>query len=287
MGNSFLKPVSKKSIGYGIGLLFAIVVGTASAQEAAAPATPVPAVPATTEAPQNAAPAVQAPATDSSGKQDMQIADNSPLVQAIIKHDEQGVRDHITSINDKTVDGSYPIIVCAQQGTAVLAQIMTANGADVHVLDSHHRNALHYAAMRGDVEQVKLLMALNVQATALDDDGISPLFYALLNKHLAAANELKTSASVDVNQPGADGAPLAFRVVNYKDRPKVVQWMIDHKLNIVMRNAEGKSLMDVTKAAGFEESYKLLQSTYEQTLRNYIEKQKALEAQKNKKLRDE
>ena len=222
---------------------------------------------------------------DYSAKDEMKVTDESPLIKAIMAKDEPAVRAAIAAgakVNELTTDGTYPVMVAVQHAPVAILTILTGNGASVQVQDKWKRNPMHYAAIVGDSQKITMLSALNVSVAALDVNGISPLYYALYNKHLDAATVLKDVAKADVNQLGPDGELLAFGLIAYKDRPDVAKWLVENGLYVFKQNSKEKTLMQVAKKAGHKESEAILKAGFDTTVRNYIEEQKKLEAEKNK-----
>ena len=222
---------------------------------------------------------------DYSAKNGHVFTDGSVLVKAILAADAAAVRKAIAGgadVNAPTADASYPIIVATQKATVDVMKVLTAHGAQVNVADRFGRGGLHYAAVMGDAEKIKLLVALKAPINALDARQISPLYYAYLNKQIDAAKLMTETLGADVNQADKDGVLLAFKVAEYKDRPDVVQAMIDAGVNLFKRNAKEHTLFQRAGMMGNKQMEERLKTAYEQQIKAYIDKQKQLEEEKKK-----
>jgi ankyrin repeat protein len=74
-------------------------------------------------------------------------------------------------------------IVACENGNRKIAELLLANKeADVKYTDEKGRTALHYAAHRGYLDIVKLLVEAGAEIDYEDQDGDTPLFFACLQK---------------------------------------------------------------------------------------------------------
>mmetsp|Transcript_16935 Transcript_16935/g.28595 ORF Transcript_16935/g.28595 Transcript_16935/m.28595 type:complete len:240 (-) Transcript_16935:146-865(-) len=67
-------------------------------------------------------------------------------------------------------------------------------GGDAHAMATDGRTPLHYAAVCGQMETVKALMAMGGSVLAQDADGRTPLHYAEINGHEAVVSFLRKNA---------------------------------------------------------------------------------------------
>lgn len=72
-------------------------------------------------------------------------------------------------------------------------------------LNDRGQTALHMAAARGDVDQLKLILSHGADANKCDRDGVTPLRYAIRAGHLDVVKALIQSKKVDVNFISDDG----------------------------------------------------------------------------------
>jgi ankyrin repeat protein len=85
-------------------------------------------------------------------------------------------------INDQNMFGDTILSSCAQrqQSAALMAWLIDEKGANVHGTTRAVRTALHKAASR---EGVSFLLARGLDATALDNDGWTPLMVLANDGH--------------------------------------------------------------------------------------------------------
>ncbi|XP_046984024.1 uncharacterized protein LOC124554034 [Schistocerca americana] len=82
------------------------------------------------------------------------------------------------------------LVQAAKQRAVGELRALIAAGADVVVRGRWGRTALHWAAVRGDVEAARLLVGAGAAVDARDDDGWTPLHHAAVNGHAEVAAEL-------------------------------------------------------------------------------------------------
>lgn len=211
-----------------------------------------------------------------SAKKAMKITDESPLIKAIISGQESAVRPLLKSkavLNAPTKDGSTPLIVATLKSTPRVMQLLTANGADVAQQDQFGRAAIHYAAMIGDADKIKLLASLDPLNDRPDQQGITPLYYAYLNDQTEAAGVLINDFDAKINQMDLTGNPLAFLVVKYHNNPAVIDHMIAQKLNLFKRNSTNQSLLDVAKKEKNKAVAERLKAASDEQLKGFLEQQ--------------
>ncbi len=220
------------------------------------------------------------------GKKGMVITDESPLIKTIIGGDVNAVRALLKSkkinVNQPTIDGSSALIVATFKSTAAMVQTLISYGADVVQKDGAGLAALHYAAIIGDLDKIKLLASLDPLVDRPDTQGVTPLFYAYINDHIAAAELLITEFGARINQLDSTGDLLAFLVVQHNNNPAVIRHMIDQNLNLFKRNITDQSLIDVAKKAKNKAVLQELQTASDAQIKAYLEKQKAAQAAAHK-----
>jgi cytochrome c len=135
--------------------------------------------------------------------------DNS-IGSAARKGNIKAIKQHLTDgadVNAKYADGSTPLHFAAVVGRREVAELLIAEGADVNVkggrgetpldfaikykrteiADLLHKHggktgaelSIHIAAERGDIEAVKQHLAAGADVNAKDDDGKTPLDWAI------------------------------------------------------------------------------------------------------------
>ena len=83
---------------------------------------------------------------------------------------------------------SYLHIATMAGHSAVVVMLVEESKVDTSLEDMHGRKALHYAAMGGHDQIVKFLLQKNVGDLTLDQDGSSPLVYAVTRGHVACVS---------------------------------------------------------------------------------------------------
>ena len=92
-------------------------------------------------------------------------------------------------VNQKTANGSFPVIEATKKGYQHLVLAMTSKGADLNARDSLGRTALFAAVSRGQERLVQALLQAGADARITDTDGINPML-------LAESRNLKTIKSI-------------------------------------------------------------------------------------------
>lgn len=68
-----------------------------------------------------------------------------------------------------------PLHYAASKGSLAATRFLIQNGARVNAVDHRHRTALFYAAIRGQVKEVALLLSLGADRSIPDDAGLTPI----------------------------------------------------------------------------------------------------------------
>lgn len=176
-------------------------------------------------------------------------------------------------VNRKMDNGEYPIITATQFASVDVMKLLTAQEADVVVKDIMGRNALHYAAIEGNIEKIKLLRSFKVSVDLQDEAGVTPLYYAYLNEKLDAADYLVEDEGAMVRVADFQGNALAFRVIDKGDFPKVIEHMIKHKLDVFRRHSGGENMLNYAIKRGRVDTAKLIKEIYDKRLEEYQKKQ--------------
>ncbi|TBL71240.1 ankyrin repeat domain-containing protein [Paenibacillus thalictri] len=84
-------------------------------------------------------------------------------------------------VNVRDDEQQTPLITASQYlpVSKQVVQLLYESGADVRAKDSRQKTALHYIARKGDAEIVGKLLALGAPANDPDQDGNTPLFFAI------------------------------------------------------------------------------------------------------------
>ena len=87
------------------------------------------------------------------------------------------------SIELKNVLDMTPLMEAAFDGNEEAVRLLLKMGANVKATGSGQNNALHWAAVNGNVNVANLLIASNVDVNARSDKGETPLDIAKRNRH--------------------------------------------------------------------------------------------------------
>jgi acyl-CoA-binding protein len=91
---------------------------------------------------------------------------------------------------------SLPLIAAARSGDCEQVRKLLEAGVDANQRDSEGCTPLHWAADRGHLNVVHLLLAdRKVDVDATDEDGLTPLMYCCLSEHRDVAESLVTNGA--------------------------------------------------------------------------------------------
>ncbi len=98
-----------------------------------------------------------------------------------------------STVNHTCVKNSVaPLHTAAEYGFSGVVRILKKHGAEVNARTSNdHETPLHYAAITGQTDTVVTLLELGADKEATDIHGMTPLNWALANKHDETAKVLQ------------------------------------------------------------------------------------------------
>lgn len=71
----------------------------------------------------------------------------------------------LTDVNQKSNFGDYPIHIASVRGNIDEMKILLDNGADINAIGEHGYTALHNAVEQGNINTVKFLLEQNIDTT--------------------------------------------------------------------------------------------------------------------------
>lgn len=71
----------------------------------------------------------------------------------------------LTDVNQKSNFGDYPIHIASVRGDIDEMKILLDNGADINAIGEHGYTALHNAVEQGNINTVKFLLEQNIDTT--------------------------------------------------------------------------------------------------------------------------
>ena len=141
-----------------------------------------------------------------------------------------------------------------------LTRLLLAKGAHVDDVNNSNRTALHYAVERGDTEVLQEILRNSPSLAVQDKYGMNPVHLAAYVGKLACLQLLiKDGRQFDI-QTGNALLDLPIHLAALGGHTDVVKWMIECGVPIDVRNAVGKTALDIAIERGNEEMINVLQS---------------------------
>ena len=151
---------------------------------------------------------------------------------------------------------------------------------DVKAVDKFGRNGLQLATLRSDMRFVSELAKAGTNLGHQDDKGNTALHYAMINsdpeKFVRYLLQEKAPTNI-LNNAGESPLFWVTRIVSPVTRLLVAKALIDAGSPVANKNKEGKTALDVARAAGDQQLAELLRNTLMQRKKasqERIEKQK-------------
>jgi uncharacterized protein len=141
------------------------------------------------------------------GGADINIPDRedvTPLLNAV----ESGIGSHVTLLVERgascKVSDEWKTLALLMESLGGVSpdfrqRLQRATAEDINASPVCERTALSWAAERGDLAMVNLLLEQGALVEEADELGITPLYYAILNKHNAVVEKLLT-VGADINR---------------------------------------------------------------------------------------
>ena len=129
----------------------------------------------------------------------------------------------------------------AQRGDLAEIRRLLSLGIDVNVLDAHGNSPLKYASAEPRPAALRLLIASGASATLADDRGFTPLHCVAGHGFYAESIEMAEillEAGADVN---ARSAQLGFVPLHEARTTRMVSWLLVHGADPLMRNDAGQT----------------------------------------------
>jgi hypothetical protein len=140
-------------------------------------------------------------------------------------------------VNKKDIEGKFAISYAAQNGHAVVVQLLHANGANIEARDSENRTALYIAVSREHTSTVRLLLDMGANIEAKDADGEAALHVAADKGHtdivqLLIENGAKIEAETSYKE-------TALYLAASRGDTTTVQYLLEMGANIEAANSLG------------------------------------------------
>jgi ankyrin repeat protein len=129
-------------------------------------------------------------------------------------------------INALDIDGNTPLIWAVISRSQYI-QCIIDSGADIHKKNKYSYNAFHFAAMEGDLPNVRILLGAGARIDERSPSGSTPLFYAVRHDNISVTNYL-LSAGADINAQNLENAtPIKIAIeANFEN---MVSQLLAHK----------------------------------------------------------
>ena len=132
-----------------------------------------------------------------------------------------------SDINIKNKDGKNMIMIACENGNEEMFNLLIENNADINAKSSWGASALIYASENGNINIMKYLIdnGIDVNGKA-DDNGDTPLLWAVTGKNPYEASKLLIENGADVN--AANDSGVAPATILAASTPKVVKLLKDN-----------------------------------------------------------
>lgn len=135
--------------------------------------------------------------------------------------------EHNSDINIKNKDGKNMIMIACEKGNEEMFNLLIENNADINEKSSWGASALIYASENGNINIMKYLInnGIDVNGKA-DDNGDTPLLWAVTGQNPYEASKLLIENGADVNATNDSG--VAPATILAASTPKVVKLLKDN-----------------------------------------------------------
>lgn len=184
---------------------------------------------------------------------------NGSVVDALIRHGaEVNVRDSPTTAVDSTW-GYTPLHAAAFRGNMSAVQSLISHGADVQVRETKwHGTPAGWANYAGHTAVRDRILLQPVDIMEAVESGLLHRIEAILLEDPDAINRSFESYSLFPLYAEGWFTPLVFAA--HRDKPDVVQWLLEHGADASIHSPEGKSLVELANRNGLATIAELLQN---------------------------
>ena len=128
-------------------------------------------------------------------------------------------------VNKTNIDGATPLLVAVSKGHAPIVQALLDKNADVTLVDKEGGTLLHWAAYKGNLNVVQILLAApNIEVHKTNIDGATPLHTAAQNGHTSVVQAL-LEKNAEIDKCNAYGS-TALIVAAHLGRLEAVQTLL-------------------------------------------------------------
>ena len=175
--------------------------------------------------------------------------DNIEMAKLLIEHD--------SDINIKNKDGKNMIMIACEKGNEEMFNLLIENNADINEKSSWGASALIYASEKGNINIMQYLIdnGIDVNGKA-DDNGDTPLLWAVTGQNPYEASKLLIENGADVNATNNSGVAPATILAG--SVPKVVKLLKDNGADLDTKFADDDPPIAIAASVGNLEIVKAL-----------------------------
>jgi len=160
---------------------------------------------------------------------------NFKMAERLLKHHK--VNPHITPFNDPDL----PMILAAGTNQIDFVKLLLSDGFDINAKHQLYNgsNLLHCLPLRPDVttETIKQLISLGADVNAVDNDGCTPLYNAIVGGRLDVAEVfINSNANIEAT---AKGNYKALDLAIQKGNLQALKFLLDHGVNVNEKDYSG------------------------------------------------
>jgi len=148
---------------------------------------------------------------------------------------------------NKETNGNSPLKAAVLSGNTDLVRLLIEQSADIHKpLNPSGTTILHQAAQSGIAEIIQLLVEAGHDINAVDTNGNSPLYVAVLSKQIDSVHELLRLGADPNIRP--EKRPAAVWMAVVQDERESIQTLIQYGAECELDNTLAMQLMDYALA---------------------------------------
>ena len=162
-----------------------------------------------------------------------------------------------SDINIKNKDGKNMIIIACENGNEEMFNLLVENNADINTKSSWGASALIYASEKGNINIMQYLIdnGIDVNGKA-DDNGDTPLIWAVTGENPYEASKLLIENGADVNATNNSGVAPATILAG--SVPEVVKLLKDNGADLDTKFADDDPPIAIAASVGNLEIVKAL-----------------------------
>ncbi|XP_013194963.2 ankyrin repeat and SOCS box protein 3-like [Amyelois transitella] len=152
-----------------------------------------------------------------------------------------------------------PLHIASGQGRTFLIQLLLDYGALINVQDFDGDTPLHDAAMKSEREAVEVLLHAGADPEIKNDPNLFTPFHLACGHGCIDTVKTMFPYVTDINMLSAAGeSPLMVAVRGASE--EVVSFLLENKADLLIRNVENQSALDMSLALGYIPVFKMLLS---------------------------